>query len=130
MKYALRQLAKSPGFTFTALATLAICLAANLTIFAVVDAVLLRPLPFRDADRLVNIYYTYPKLANANNGSSINNYYERRGQIPALSSLSAISQATSVVGESGATSIENFGRVTPEFFSTLGVKLFLGRPFA
>ncbi len=129
MKHTFRSLAKSPGFAFTALATLAICLAANLTIFAVVDAVLLRPLPYADPDRLVTLYYTYPKLANANNGSSITNYYERRGQIPAFSSLSAISEATSVVGETGATAIEPFARVTPEFFATLGVKLFLGRPF-
>ena len=61
LRYAVRLLRKTPGFTATALATLALCLGANLTIFAVVDSVLLRPLPFPDADRLVSVYNTYPK---------------------------------------------------------------------
>ena len=128
-RFALRQLVKSPGFTLTALATLAICLGANLTIFAVVDAILIRPLPFPESDRLVTLYYTYPRLPSANNGASLTTYYERRGKIPALSSLSAISQTTSVIGETGATSIEKLGRVSPEFFDTLGVKPFMGRGF-
>ena len=130
MKHALRSLVRSPGFTATALATLALCLGANLAIYAIVDAVLIRALPYPDADRLVTIYYTYPKLANGSNGASLTTYYERRGEIPALSSLAAISLATSVVGDTGATSIENLGRVTPEFFATLGVEPFMGRAFS
>ena len=129
LRHALRKLIKTPGFTLTALATLAICLGANLTIFAVVDSILLRSLPYPDADRLVTLYYAYPKLPSAASGASLTSYYERRGQIPALASLAAISQATSVIGETGATSIENLGRVSPEFFSTLGVAPFMGRAF-
>lgn len=53
LKFALRQLLKNPGFTAVALLTLALCLGANLAIFAVVDAVLVRPLPFLQPDRLV-----------------------------------------------------------------------------
>jgi hypothetical protein len=129
LRHSLRSLYKSPGFLVTALATLAICLGANLTIFAVVDAILLKPLPFPDSERLVTLYYTYPRLPSANSGASLTNYYERRGQIPALSSIAAISKATSVVGETGATSIEKLGRVTPEFFATLGIKPLMGRVF-
>lgn len=125
----IRSLLKSPGFAVTALATLAICIGANLTIFAVVDSVLLKPLPYPESDKLVSIYYTYPKLDSANDGASLTTYYERRGEIPAFSSLSAIGLATSVVGETGATTIENLGRVTPEFFSTLGIEPFIGRSF-
>ena len=55
LKLALRQLRKSPAFTVTALATVAICLGANLAIFAVIDSILLRPLPFPQPDRLVTI---------------------------------------------------------------------------
>jgi len=79
LRYAARLLRKTPGFTATALATLALCLGANLTIFAVVDAVLLRPLPFPAAGRLVSVYNTYPKAGVLNDGCSLANYYERRG---------------------------------------------------
>src|SRR6185503_394307 len=88
LRYSFRQLRKAPGFTATALATIAICLGANLAIFAVINSILLRPLPFPNADRLVTIYNTYPKAGVLNDGSSITNYYERRGNIPALESLS------------------------------------------
>ena len=55
LRFALRQLRKSPAFTVTALATVAICLGANLAIFAVINSILLRPLPFPQSDRLVTI---------------------------------------------------------------------------
>src|SRR5271154_3503932 len=87
LRYAVRLLRKTPGFTVTALLTLAICLGANLTIFAVMDSILLRPLPFPEAGRLVTMFNTYPKAGVDRDGSSITNYYERRGHIPAFSSL-------------------------------------------
>ena len=61
------------------MATIAICLGANLAIFAVINSILFRPLPFPNSDRLVSIYNTYPKAGVENDGSSITNYYERRG---------------------------------------------------
>src|SRR5438105_10990396 len=85
LKFAFRQLRKAPAFTITALATIAICLGANLAIFAVIDSILLRPLPFPQSDRLVTIFNTYPKAGVENDDSSITNYYERRGNIPAFS---------------------------------------------
>ena len=87
LRYAVRQLRRAPGFTITALATVAICLGANLAIFAAIDSVLLKPLPFPHSDRLVSIYNTYPNAGVENDGSSFTNYYERRGNIPAFSSL-------------------------------------------
>ncbi|HEY4249412.1 MAG TPA: ABC transporter permease [Lacunisphaera sp.] len=129
LRYTFRTLLKTPGFTATALATLALCLGANLTIFAVVDAILIRPLPFPESNRLVTLYYVYPHLASATPGASLTNYYERRGKIPALSSIAEIAEGNSVVGETGATSLENLGRVTPEFFATLAVQPFMGRAF-
>jgi predicted permease len=129
LRIATRRLAKSPIFTATALATLALCIGANLTIFAVVDAVLIRSLPFPKAERLVTMYYVYPRLPSASPGASVTNYYERRGKIPALASIAEIDENSTVVGETGATAIEKLGRVTPEFFSTLGVRPLMGRPF-
>src|SRR5687767_3263418 len=129
LRFALRQLRKAPAFTLTALATIAICLGANLAIFAVIDSVLLRPLPFPDSERLVTIFNTYPKAGVERDGSSITNYYERRGNIPAFSSLSIFRYGREVVGDSGSTQQEEVMRVTPEFFITLGVSPVMGRRF-
>src|SRR5438046_8166682 len=119
LKFAFRQLRKAPAFTVTALATIAICLGANLAIFAVIDSILLRPLPFPESDRLVTIFNTYPKAGVENDGSSLTNYYERRGNIPTFSSLSIFRDSTEVVGEPGSTQQEEILRVAPEFFPTL-----------
>jgi predicted permease len=129
LRYAFRQLRKAPAFTLTALATVAICLGANLAIFAVINSILVRPLPFPAADRLVTIYNTYPKAGVENDGSSITNYYERRGNIPALSSLSIYMERSEVVGEPGSTEQMGVIRISPDFFATLGVRPALGRTF-
>jgi predicted permease len=129
LRYAARLLRKTPGFTATALATLALCLGANLTIFAVVDSVLLRPLPFPAADRLVSVYNTYPKAGVPNDGCSLPNYYERRGRIPAFSGLAVYRDATAVVGETGTTEQVPVSRVSPDFFATLGLGPVVGRVF-
>ncbi len=129
LRFAFRQLRKAPTFTVTALATVAICLGANLAIFAVIDSVLLRPLPFPQSDRLVTIYNTYPKAGVENDGSSLTNYYERRGHIAAFSSLSIFRYGSEVVGETGSTEQEELMRVSPDFFQTLGVNLVMGRTF-
>jgi predicted permease len=128
-RYALRLMRKTPGFTATALLTLALCLGANLTLFAVVDAVLLRPLPFPAGDRLVSVYNTYPKAGVPNDGCSLANYYERRGEIPAFSGLAIYRDAMAVVGETGMTEQMPVSRVSPEFFSTLGLGPVQGRTF-
>src|SRR5258708_35217043 len=87
LSYAARLLRKTPAFTATALLTLAVCFGANLTIFAVIDSVLLRTMPFPKPDRLMTVFNTYPKAGVYRDGSSLTNYYERRGHIPAFASL-------------------------------------------
>jgi hypothetical protein len=128
-RFALRQLRNGPAFTATALATVAICLGANLAIFSLVDSILLRPLPFRDAEQLVTIFNTYPKAGVERDGSSLTNYYERRGHIPAFASVSIFRETTEVVGETGSTLQEKVMRISPDFFTTLGVSPMMGRGF-
>jgi len=129
LRFAFRQFYKAPAFTITALATVAICLGANLAIFGVINSILLRPLPFPQSDRLVTIFNTYPKAGVENDGSSLTNYYERRGNIPAFSSLCIFRDFSEVVGETGAAEQTEIMRVSPDFFATLGVNLAVGRSF-
>src|ERR1035437_4579414 len=127
--YAVRLLRRTPAFTATALLTLAVCFGANLTIFAVIDSVLLRPLPFPEPDRLMMIFNTYPKAGVDRDGSSLTNYYERRGRIPAFASLSIYAYGTEIVGEPGSTERFQTMRVSPDFFSTLRLAPAIGRTF-
>jgi predicted permease len=127
--YAARLLRKTPGFTATALLTLAVCLGANLTIFAVIDSVLLRPLPFPEPSHLVTIFNTYPKAGVDRDGSSVTNYYERRGQIPAFTALAIYAYSTEIIGDPGSTAREQTMRVSPDFFDTLGLGPAIGRTF-
>ena len=129
LRFALRQLRNGPAFTATALATVAICLGANLAVFAVINSILLRPLPFPESERLVTIFNTYPKAGVERDGSSLTNYYERRGSIPALASLSIFRETTEVVGEPGSTAQERVMRISPDFFTTVGVGPVIGRSF-
>jgi predicted permease len=130
LRFAFRQLRKTPGFTVTALATVAICLGANLAIFAVINSILLRPLPFPQSDRLVTIYNTYPKAGVEDDGASLPNYYERRGNIPALASISLYRERGEAVGDPGAIEQLEVMRISPEFFTTLGVQPAMGRNFS
>jgi predicted permease len=129
LRYSVRLLRKTPGFTASALLTLALCLGANLTIFAVIDAILIRPLPFPNADRLMTMYNTYPKAGVERDGSSLTNYYERRGRIPAFSSVSIYRYGASIVGEPGSVEREQVIQISPDFFTTLGVGPAFGSVF-
>jgi len=129
LSYAIRMLKKSPGFTAMAVITLALCLGANLTIFAVIDSVLLRPLPFPESDRLVVMFNSYPRAGIDRSDASLTNYYERRGKLSAFSSITALNLVTTIIGETGSTEREEVGRVSPEFFTTLGVTPVIGRSF-
>ena len=130
VRHAARRLRRSPGFTATALGTLGLCLGATVAIFAVVDSVLLRPLPFPAPDRLVRIFNTYPQAGVLDDGASVANYYERRGSLPALTALAVYRDGTAIVGDAGSTAREPVARVTPDFFATLGLGPVLGRSFS
>jgi predicted permease len=129
LRRALRSMLRTPGFTATALATLALCIGANLAIFAVVDSVLLRPLPIVSAERLVRVFNAYPKAGVPDDGCSITNYYERRGRIAAFTSVSAYREVSGIAGETGATERVAILQISSEFFATLGVTPVMGRAF-
>ncbi len=95
LRLAFRQLIKTPGFTATALATLALCLGANLAIYAIIDAVLVRALPFPEPDRLVIVFNRYPGANVDRAGASLPNYFDRRNAIKAFASVSSMSASIS-----------------------------------
>ena len=129
LKCAIRQLLKSPGFTAVAVLTLALCIGANLTIFAVVDAIVVRSLPFPEPDRLVVVENAYPGAGVERGGTSVANYFERRGNIEAFESLSIVKLGSAFIVRDGSDRRVRTAEVTPEFFQTLGVPLAIGQTF-
>ena len=129
--YAARVLRKTPGFTAIAAVTLALCIGANLTIFAVIDSILLRPLPFPQADRLVTTVNSYPLSGSPRGSASLPNYYDYRENVKAFASVAIIGRQSdsAIIGEPGSPFRVERDRVSPEFFTTLGVPLLMGGSF-
>ena len=129
LKQTIRRLGRERGFLVTVLVTLALCIAANVAIFAVVDAILVRSLPFPHAEQLVTTINSYPNAGVERAGSSLPNYYDRRVAIKAFASTAIMQGGSAIVGEAGSPNRIDRDRVSPEFFSTLGIPLAMGRSF-
>jgi putative ABC transport system permease protein len=129
LKYAIRMLTKSPGFSAIAIITLALGIGANSGIFSVVDAVLLRPLPFPNADRLVAIWGQVKHEGGDNQTDSYPNYADFRDQSKTLHGLTAFTLAGAILsGNEEARELRGLA-VTSDIFPVLGVKPALGRAF-
>jgi putative ABC transport system permease protein len=129
-RFAFRTLRKSPGFTAIVILTLALGIGANTAIFSVVYAVLLRPLPFRDASQLVVLRETTPKVGAV--GVSYPNFVDWRAQSRTFSQMVDVTQVgfnLSGVGVSQPVSVMGYA-VSPAYLSTLGVSPILGRDFS
>ncbi|MGI8431161.1 MAG: ABC transporter permease, partial [Chthoniobacterales bacterium] len=131
LRYALRQLLKSPAFTLVAIATLALGIGANSAIFSVIDAVLLRSLPFPNADRLAMIWETAPQHPGENRQvHSYPDYLDLRAQNHTFTALAAYSDVAMILG-TGEESEDVPGlAVTSDIFAVLGTPPLLGRGFS
>ena len=125
IRYALRTMLRAPGFAATAALTLAIGIGANTAIFTVVYALLLKPLPFHDAERLIYVHDTFPAVANAS--VSMPKFVALRDGNRSLSSLAATSPASLTVTGIGDPQILGVTRVSGDFFDVLGVAPLAGR---
>lgn len=130
-RFALRTLRNNPVLTVTAILTLALGVGANTAIFSTLHAVVLRPLPFRENDRLVMLYekntergWTQAEVAPAN-------YFDWREQVDDFEDIAAYPSfgSTTVLSHDGEAQVLSSMTVTGNFFSVLGVPAALGRTF-
>jgi putative ABC transport system permease protein len=131
LRYALRQLLKNPGFTAVATLCLALGIGANTAIFSVINAVLLRPLPYKDPDRLVILWmrFTGIGIPKDQNGVSAPEFMDLRRMSQSFSHLAAMSNASfnMKIGEAP----DRFAGwvVSSSMFPLLGTPAYLGRTF-
>jgi putative ABC transport system permease protein len=133
VRYAMRSFARNPGFTGVAVLTLALGIGANTAIFSVVDAVLLRPLPYPHADQLVLPYEDVPAAespehrAFRDEGIDLREFLEVRARAHAFSHVAAYGIALVTVAGSADSVREEIVPVTANTFPMLGIRPLLGR---
>jgi putative ABC transport system permease protein len=127
LQFALRVLLKNPFMTFVAVLTLALGIGANTAIFSVLNAVVLRPLPYADPDRLVMVWETVP--GNDKRSTAPGNFVDWRNQNSAFSEMAAMFYGNFNLTGNGEPERVNGSTVTSNLMSTLGVSAQLGRTF-
>jgi putative ABC transport system permease protein len=129
MRYSWRTLSKMPGFTVLAVLVLALGIGANTAIFSVVNSVVLRPLPYRDSDRLVLIWETDLKDGIRREGASAPNFFDWQEQSQSFDEMALLEVGTGTLTGGGEPEQVVGLRVTTNFLSLLGAKTTLGRSF-
>jgi putative ABC transport system permease protein len=129
LRYALRMLAKSPGFAAVAILTLAIGIGANTTIFSVVNAVLLQPLPFPEPQRLVAVTGTDVRNNERGRALSLPDFVDLRKQSRALESVAANTDASFTLTNLGDPLHVHAEVVSADMFTVLRAAPALGRTF-
>ena len=127
LRYGARVLRKSPGFTAIAMVTLALGIGANTAIFSILYGILLRPLPYKDASRLIMLHQTTPRVGLVS--VSYPDFLDWRAQNTAFSEMAAVNSVG--FNLSGINQPQNVSgqAVSPNFLSMLGLRPLLGRDF-
>ncbi|HEY6660618.1 MAG TPA: ABC transporter permease [Pyrinomonadaceae bacterium] len=125
--YGIRSLVRNPAFTAIAIITLSLGIGANTAIFSVVNAVLLRPLPFADAERIVWLWDTLPQLPTA--PTSLPEFLDWKEQNRSFEHLAAFQSGNMFLDAGDGTEDVGVGLVTPEMFSLFHVNPIIGRTF-
>jgi putative ABC transport system permease protein len=127
-RFAVRYLWRNPAFALTAIVTLALGIGATTAIFSVVNAVLLRPLPFPEPDRIVSVYSQSPMIARGS--TSVGNFYTSLGPTESFATISARSFLSfNVIDEVNAERVVG-AQVTPGFFEVFAMSPLHGRVLA
>ncbi len=129
VRFGARQLWKDRGFTLTALATLALCIGANAVVYTVVNAVLLRPLPVPDSDRILLLHNSYPKAGVERATTGAADYFDRLRDLTVFEEQALYRTRDVAVGEIGSVETVRALEVTPSFFRLLRATHVAGRNF-
>ena len=129
VRYGTRALAKHKGFTVVAVLTLALGIGANTAIFSVVNAVLLRPLPYQNSERLVAVKRVDPRGGNVQGFNSYPNFLDYRDRARSLQHVAAYSDTYAWLSTGDASERIEEVYATAELFDVLGVRAALGRVF-
>src|SRR5258706_7266913 len=129
--YALRTMRKSPAFAITAVLTLAIGIGGNTAIFTVIRAVLLKPLEYKDPDRLVRLTVDNPRRNWLDGAMTLIQFEQMRGAASSFTGIGAFLRSTENVTISGGGEPETLrgARVSANFLDILGVQPIVGRSF-
>jgi len=127
VRYALRQLGKNPGFTTVTVLTLALGIGANTAIFSVVNGVLLNPLPFRNASRIVSLFEASPNFFKGS--ISYPNFLDWQRDNRSFEAMAAYRSTDGSITGTGQAEYVHAQRISATFFPILGVKPILGRNF-
>jgi len=129
LRYAVRGLLRTPSFSMTAVLSLALGIGASLAIFAVADSLLLRPLPFRDPNRVVMVWERNIRTKNLHNPISAANYFDWRAQNNVFESMAAFGDGRVVLSYGDRVEELRTRFATAGMLPMLGVKPFRGRFF-
>ncbi|HYK20521.1 MAG TPA: ABC transporter permease [Pyrinomonadaceae bacterium] len=129
IRYGIRGLVKRPGFTIVALMTLALGIGANTAIFSVVNAVLLRPLPFKDPEQLVIVWEDAAFIGFPQNTPAPANYVDWKTQNQSFTDMAALAETSFNLTGDGEPERVTVNGVNANFFPLLGVQPLLGRGF-
>ena len=129
LRYGARMLLKKPGFTCAAVLTLALGIGANAIIFAVVNGVLLRSLPYKNPERLAIIWNQYGEVGQSLPRVSLPDFIDYQQQQRLFEEIGAANEATATLTGDGEPEQVDQTLVTSNFLSLLGVEIVLGRHF-
>jgi putative ABC transport system permease protein len=127
IRYGARMLLKNPGFTIVAVLTLALGIGANTAIFSVVDAVLLRPLPFPEPERIFAVHQAMPEKGIPKSGASYPNFLDWTRQNRSFEKLAAMRDTTMALSGQGEAVFVETAAVTGGYFGVFEQKALLGR---
>jgi len=129
LRYAVRIMRRAPLFTATVVLTVAIAIAANATIFTVVNAVMVRSLPFGEPNRIMQVAEKNDKLNIPTFGASVLNFLSWREQTKSFEQLAAVGYATFTLSGNGEPEQLSGNRISPDLTRVLGARPVAGRDF-